>query len=740
METSGKPQGLAFGTERLAEAVYDRLTQSLSTDGPQSEPALVVGVFGEWGCGKSTLLAAINGQMSRTLKDRQGVDRPPSYTVPIWFNAWRYEREEHLIIPLLKVAQIEVKKALQDSAKLEDKFKDVLDAKSELLADLTYAAAHALGESVKLHTPVGEIKLDVPLKWWEFFKKRRESRKDEAKTDIDRLKSLQYEFQQYMRALTGREGALFKQELKQYQFRKQRNKWDPDKESVPFQLNLVFLIDDLDRCLPDKAVEILEAIKLFLEVDGCAFVLALDDEVIERGIAHRYRDYLFQANREAKNGDAPAQSAPITGTEYLEKIIQLPLRLTRPSRSQVDLFLREQYSGWCAAPSASEKKPEEKSTHGLVADPKHSSRKRTAEPSAAAVHPADTLRELIKTVVPPVPRKLVRVMELMRTYENVLIRRKVSVDRQYLAIFVCLQLFSPELYRFLRVRGAGYLGEMAKWEEDNEFRDLDALKVKFEKEMKDAPEKAGHVDRENRARLPQLIKSVQMNRSGFELASLLRAYSRLGTGGAERDATMQNYFVLFSEEDLKSAATGNVAEEGGMPPPPLSPELVVQPREGKPTTSPETNPSASAESYPELEVAIPPRDTPTVNLETGNVPGWISAEQMFAKRNPNLYRRPDAGLENAEAFVDNLLSDDSRAWANALAREAPALAGTVLSETTVERLVAGLSRRFDSSLPPTPENLLRLVRTIEPYLTPERAGRFAEVLECSMPKQGAEKK
>lgn len=53
-------------------------------------------------------------------------------------------------------------------------------------------------------------------------------------------------------------------------------------ESV--HLNLLFLIDDLDRCLPEKAVEMLESIKQFLEVPGCAFVLAVDDEIIERGI------------------------------------------------------------------------------------------------------------------------------------------------------------------------------------------------------------------------------------------------------------------------------------------------------------------------------------------------------------------------------------------------------------------------------------------------------------------------
>jgi hypothetical protein len=74
---------------------------------------------------------------------------------------------------------------------------------------------------------------------------------------------------------------------------------------------LAVFVDDLDRCLPDKAVEVLEAVKLFLDVPGCIFVLRVAREVIEEGIRVRYQDY----------------EAHLDGAQYLDKIIQIPFSL-----------------------------------------------------------------------------------------------------------------------------------------------------------------------------------------------------------------------------------------------------------------------------------------------------------------------------------------------------------------------------------------------------------------------------
>jgi HEAT repeat protein len=76
---------------------------------------------------------------------------------------------------------------------------------------------------------------------------------------------------------------------------------------------LVIFIDDLDRCLPEKTIEILEVVKLFLDVPKCIFVIGVEKGVIERGIEVRYK--------------SKEQELPISGQDYIEKIIQVPFTL-----------------------------------------------------------------------------------------------------------------------------------------------------------------------------------------------------------------------------------------------------------------------------------------------------------------------------------------------------------------------------------------------------------------------------
>lgn len=86
-------------------------------------------------------------------------------------------------------------------------------------------------------------------------------------------------------------------------------------ESVVKELNqekFIIYIDDLDRLDPKKAVELLEVLKVFLDVKKCVFVLAIDHEIVIRGVANKYK---FDMNNpdEFKKGE-----------QFFDKIIQVP--------------------------------------------------------------------------------------------------------------------------------------------------------------------------------------------------------------------------------------------------------------------------------------------------------------------------------------------------------------------------------------------------------------------------------
>src|SRR5581483_6682801 len=77
---------------------------------------------------------------------------------------------------------------------------------------------------------------------------------------------------------------------------------------------LVIFIDDLDRCLPENAITVLESLKLFFDNRYCIFVVGIDHDVVEEGIQHRY-----------------AGKLSLNGRDYLDKIIQIPFFLPRVS-------------------------------------------------------------------------------------------------------------------------------------------------------------------------------------------------------------------------------------------------------------------------------------------------------------------------------------------------------------------------------------------------------------------------
>lgn len=86
---------------------------------------------------------------------------------------------------------------------------------------------------------------------------------------------------------------------------------------------VVFFVDDLDRIKPSEAVEVIEALKnVFDDIPYCVFVLAIDYEVIKKGLKTRYDTQ--DSDREFKS--------------FFDKMIQVPFRMPTAAM-QVNHFI-----------------------------------------------------------------------------------------------------------------------------------------------------------------------------------------------------------------------------------------------------------------------------------------------------------------------------------------------------------------------------------------------------------------
>src|SRR3989442_36173 len=84
---------------------------------------------------------------------------------------------------------------------------------------------------------------------------------------------------------------------------------------------LVFFIDDLDRCVPEQVLKVLEALKLYLNLANCVYVIGVDRAALECSIRLRYKE---QEVREA---------------DYLDKIVQLPFTIPPIARESMARFI-----------------------------------------------------------------------------------------------------------------------------------------------------------------------------------------------------------------------------------------------------------------------------------------------------------------------------------------------------------------------------------------------------------------
>lgn len=260
-------QNCRLGREKYADV--------LTTIIGQYADGFVLSINNEWGTGKTTFVKMWQQKLVNA-----------GYQT-IYFNAWENDFDQNPLVAL--VSEL---KSLKNE-KNTKVFNEIVSKGAILVKNIAPAVIKAL---VKKHLgDVGEELADIAEK------------STKGVTEI-----LQNEIEEYT--------------LKKVTITDFRNKLELFIENSEKEKPVVIILDELDRCRPTYAVELLEQIKHFFSVKGIVFVLSIDKVHLSASIMGFYG------------------SDKIDSNEYLRRFIDLEYSIPQPSTRNFINYLSEYYT------------------------------------------------------------------------------------------------------------------------------------------------------------------------------------------------------------------------------------------------------------------------------------------------------------------------------------------------------------------------------------------------------------
>ncbi len=252
----------------------------------KSKP-ISIGIHGDWGAGKSSILEMINDI----------IDKEEKKYCCIRFNGWKHQGFEDSKVALMSAIVSELIK----NQGLLNKCKDTID---KLWKNINWMSLVKSAGKTALAISSGTTPLALLSDVFNSLKEKGSSEEGVTSVvdDIGRYLS---------------DAKVFSDVSANNEFTEFRKNFSKLLEQAKID-KLVVLIDDLDRCLPDVAIDTLEAVRLFMFTGETAFVIAADETMIRYAVKKHFPD--VQEENENHFGYSFAD-------RYLEKLIQVPFRI-----------------------------------------------------------------------------------------------------------------------------------------------------------------------------------------------------------------------------------------------------------------------------------------------------------------------------------------------------------------------------------------------------------------------------
>lgn len=280
-----------LNNEAIAKTIIDLLRE-------RPERPVTIGVHGDWGAGKTSVLEMIEAGFSTDGK-----------ILCLKFNGWRFQGFEDAKIALIEGIVTELVKKRPALTKAAISVKDVFKR-----IDWLKVAKKTGGLALTAYTGIptaGQIDTIVSALDGVISNPEQLASKEAITTAIEGVKSI----------LKPAESKNVPEEIEAF-----RKAFDQLLKEADVE-QLVVLIDDLDRCLPDTAIETLEAIRLFVFTARTAFVIAADEAMIEYAVRKHFPDL-------------PETTGPRDyARNYLEKLIQIPFRIPALGETETRIYV-----------------------------------------------------------------------------------------------------------------------------------------------------------------------------------------------------------------------------------------------------------------------------------------------------------------------------------------------------------------------------------------------------------------
>jgi|TARA_R110002012_G_scaffold321121_3_gene547654 predicted KAP-like P-loop ATPase len=238
------------------DAYKNGLTGFINT----AQTPLTIAIQGEWGSGKTSLMNAIKHDLC---KDQQGF-------YGIWINTWEYSLLTDEYTTMTNIIQGIISSVI---VVLEKEKNQNLEALKKKAVGFFKAAAKSAAK-IGANAATAGIAGDATDAFFETSDKQ------------SSLRELHTELQNQINLSIG------------------------NKENAK---GFLFFIDDLDRINPPVAVQILELLKNIFDLENCIFILAIDYEIVVKGLEPKFGKKTSENEREFRS--------------FFEKIIQLPFTM-----------------------------------------------------------------------------------------------------------------------------------------------------------------------------------------------------------------------------------------------------------------------------------------------------------------------------------------------------------------------------------------------------------------------------